>query len=537
MNIFDYKNCFEQGQIDEDWIWKIKNIIGPWVAQKKNSGLWDCVNIYSQYMCVLKKKLTRYEFAGLIVFIHPKDFSKHKTQKQLKNSMDHCLLSLKTDQIRSYSEDSENGKIVKELENLFNKPIPESEPEVYPDTVESRIKEFVSRRVATNQYTQICYGKSYGGFKSSLSIETYASKLFKEKEMPSHIMIIECIEGKITEQEITSKAGQFGIDRKIKVVIASTSGFNEHIKSIAKSRDVQLIRVNPKHEVSDNDILTPRMECGSSVRQYEHDMLSARVPMTVPLVIQDREYTTTSLTDFLQRNGIPVNSPGHVHAPVLTHDLIEDIVSQIIDKDVKHLISMLENYGPDDKVPYCIINPYKYAEREKLNITHTDLSKYKHLGHIDMNNNTIRLSNKLKDGEPRDLFSLAHEYGHYILHSHPIFREFLKRDAQLAGEACSDIWEKHWLEVQADAFASCMLMPREIVTLLYNIYWRKRFKRQKVEPMLVSNKPYWDKDFQNVVAPVARHMGVSLEAMKIRLIRIGLLIDTTASKNDIRKAI
>jgi LPS sulfotransferase NodH len=82
-----------------------------------------------------------------------------------------------------------------------------------------------------------------------------------------------------------------------------------------------------------------------------------------------------------------------------------------------------------------------------------------------------------------------------------------------------------------------MLMPREIATLVYNLYWRKWFKRQDVEPMLVSSMPYWNKDFQNVVAPVARHMGVSLEAMKIRLVNLGLLIDTTVSKNDIRKVI
>ena len=537
MNISDYKNCFEQGQIDEDWIWIIKNRIGPWVAQKKNTGLWDCVNIYSQYICVLKKRLTRKEFAGLIVCIHPKEFSKHKTQNQLKNSMDHCLLNLKLDKISTYSEDSDNGKIVKELEQLFDEPIPDSEPEACPDTVESRMKEFVEKRVATDQYAKICYGKSYSGYQSSLSIETYASEQFKEKEKPSRIMIIECIEGKITELDITSKAGQFLTDKKIKVVIASTSGFNERIKSVAEVRDVQLIRVNPKHEVSDNDILTPRMECGSSVRKYEQDMLSGRVPMTVPLVIQDGSYTTTSLTDFLQRNGIPVNNPGYVYAPVLTHELIEDVVSQIIANDVIKYKAMLERCDVNSKIPFCIFDPYKYAEQDKLIVTHTDLSKQRQLGQINMHTKQIKLSNKHKKGEPRDRFSMAHEYGHHKLHSDPRFREFLERDAKLAGEACSDIWEKHWLEVQADYFASCMLMPREIVTMVYNLYWRKWFKRQDVEPMLVSSMPYWNKDFQNVVAPVARHMGVSLEAMKIRLVNLGLLIDTTVSKNDIKKAI
>ena len=537
MNNKTLKFYFAQERWDEDWVWLIKNRIGPWVNQKGNSGYWDCVNIFSQYKGFLKSGLIRKDFAELIVAIRPDGLKEGKTKEQLKNSMDQCPVTLKLKEIGNYEENSERGKIIQELEQLFDTRIPAAQQEESAPTIESRMEEFLAKRIATEKYVRMYHGKTYCGYTSTLSIEKYTSEQFMHQEIPSFIIVFECVNGKVSDDTVSLMAGRYGTDRRIKTVIASPSGIDNRVKSQAINNNVGLIRINPQYEVSDNDILTPRMECGSSVRQYEHDMLSARVPMTVPLVIQDREYTTTSLTDFLQRNGIPVNSPGHVHAPVLTHDLIEDIVSQIIDKDVKHLISMLENCGPDDKVPYCIINPYKYAEREKLNITHTDLSKYKHLGHIDMNNNTIRLSNKLKDGEPRDLFSLAHEYGHYILHSHPIFREFLKRDAQLAGEACSDIWEKHWLEVQADAFASCMLMPREIVTLLYNLYWRKWFKRQEVEPMLVSNKPYWDKDFQNVVAPVARHMGVSLEAMKIRLIRIGLLIDTTASKNDIRKAI
>lgn len=122
---------------------------------------------------------------------------------------------------------------------------------------------------------------------------------------------------------------------------------------------------------------------------------------------------------------------------------------------------------------------------------------------------------------------MAHEYGHHKLHSHPKFAEFMKREVELEGEAVSDIWEKHWLEVQANRFASFMLMPREIATLLYDLYWRKWFKGKQVKPMLVGKSFYWDKDFQNVVAPVSRHMGVSKEAMKNRLCELGLLIDIT----------
>jgi len=163
------------------------------------------------------------------------------------------------------------------------------------------------------------------------------------------------------------------------------------------------------------------------------------------------------------------------------------------------------------------------------------LSKQRHLGHIDMKKKVVRLSDKLKERDPRDNFSMAHEYGHHKLHSHPKFREFLERDAELAAEASSDIWEKHWLEVQANVFASYMLMPREIVKLLYNLYWRKWFNSDIVKPLCVKAPMYWDRNFQNVVGPVARHMGVSLEALSIRLKEMGLLVEMMEA--DMKKVI
>lgn len=525
MEMTEQIKCFVQERIDEDWVWIIENRVGPWVDQKGNSGYWDCVNIYSQYKGIIKKGLIRKDFAGLIVAIRPKGLKKGKTKEQLKGSMDQCPLSLKLDKMETYAENSECGKIIKELNNLFSAPIPPGKQEPSFDTVESRLEEYLEKRVATDQYARILKGETYCGYTTTMSIEKYATEQFMNNKMPSFVLVIECIDGKLSDDIISMLAGRYMTDSKIKLVIASSSGFDERIKKLAASRNVRLIRVNPKYEVSENDILTPRMEDGSSVRSYEHRMLSDLVPMTVPLVILDGIYITTSLTDFLIRNDIPVNNPGTAHAPMLTRKFIEDVVSYLIEKDVKKYVASLKRCGVDDKVPYCIIDPYEYARKDKLKILRSDLSKQRHLGHIDMKKKVVRLSDKLEAGDPRDRFSMGHEYGHHKLHSHPKFREFLERDAELEGEAASDIWEKHWLEVQANVFASYMLMPREIVEQLYNLYWRKWFKCDMVKPLYVKAPIYGDRDFQNVVGPIARHMGVSLEAMTIRLQEMGLMLD------------
>jgi len=533
--LVNYKNCFAQERIDEDLVWLIENRFGPWVEKKGNSGYWDCVNIFCQYKGFLKRGLIRKDFAGLIVAIRPKGLKDGKTKEQLKNSMDQCPVSLKLNDIENYKEDDERGIIIKELDTLYNTPIPQNKKEVSKNTIKTRLKEYLDKRVATDKYTKICSGETYCGYTTTLSIEKYASENFINKKMPSFVLIIECIEDKISDDTITLMAGRYGLDSRIKIAIASPSGFDERVKKQAIDRNIQLIRVNPQYEITDNDILTPRMEYGISMNGYELKMLSGQVPMTVPLVIKDGYYTTTSITAFLKRYDIPVNNPGSIHAPMLRRDFIEEIVSEIIKNDVEKYVAKLKQCGVNDKVPYCIINPYEYAGKDRLMICRSDLSKYRHLGHIDTQRKRVWLSDKYEEGDPSDRFSMAHEYGHHILHSHSEFREFLKRYTELVAEAATDICEEKWLEVQANIFASYMLMPREIVELLYNLYWRKRFKSDEIKPLYVKAPVYKDKDFQNVVGPIARHMGVSLEAMRIRLQDLGLMLDIM--ERDMDKAI
>ena len=75
----EIEKYFVSGQIDEDWVWRMKNLAGPWVSQKGNSGLWVCVNVYSQYLGILKTDLSRIDFAKLIVWLQPKGLKEGKT--------------------------------------------------------------------------------------------------------------------------------------------------------------------------------------------------------------------------------------------------------------------------------------------------------------------------------------------------------------------------------------------------------------------------------------------------------------------------
>lgn len=523
MELIKCTECFVSKQIDKNWIWIIENRVAPWVKDKGHEGYWNYANVYSQYINVLEEGLTRSRFADLLITLCPKGFKEGKTKNQLKWNMEDKPITVTLENIKDLKEDSRNGMIIGELKKLFEEPIPDYPEEEIHKTVESRLKEYLEKRIATDPYAKIYSHEAYCGFTPTFAIEKYASPKFMEQRKPSRVIVFECIETTLTADMITMLSGRYSSNRKIKLVITGSKGIDKHIESIATNRDVSLMRIDPNYEVTDNCFITPRMDEFKSVNQIESDMLRGNLPMTVPLVIHDVTRLTTSLTDFLRWNGFEVCNSDSVHAPILTHELIENEATKLIKKEIDYYVSLLEKLSPSDKVPVCEIDPYKIAKKIGLKVIRTNLSKSRHLGNFDHRKRLVRLSNSQTDGNPRDRFSMGHEIGHDVLHSNQRFREFMERDAQLAGEAATDIWERHWLDTQANYFASCLLMPRKIVALLYSIYWRKWFKREHVCSLTIADNFYNDKNFQNVVGPMSRKMNVSLEAMKNTLIEMELI--------------
>ena len=140
------------------------------------------------------------------------------------------------------------------------------------------------------------------------------------------------------------------------------------------------------------------------------------------------------------------------------------------------------------------------------------------LGHIDIEHQSVTLSNQLDSNSPNGRFFMAHEIGHNHLH---------RRVSEKARDGIHSVVSntKKWLEHHANYFASCLLMPANVVRLLYDIYWKKEFHNEKTSPIRVNKDYYHDPVFQRVVGPVARKMNVSLEAAYIRLKKMGLLLD------------
>jgi hypothetical protein len=144
-------------------------------------------------------------------------------------------------------------------------------------------------------------------------------------------------------------------------------------------------------------------------------------------------------------------------------------------------------------------------------------------------------------------FTVAHEIGHYRLHG-----SYLAQNPNQTSPfdalseptvVCRSSQKKERIELQADYFASCMLMPRRCVFDVWNGLLNDRIPTRSLlqaalpngtivrhaQAMVYAQKKEFGLDCHHdalcweVSQPIAELFGVSVQAMHIRLEKLGLL--------------
>jgi hypothetical protein len=151
-------------------------------------------------------------------------------------------------------------------------------------------------------------------------------------------------------------------------------------------------------------------------------------------------------------------------------------------------------------------------------------------------------ANPNKEGRYR--FTAAHEVGHWRLHRglfgvNPAQASLLEEEATPA-VICRSSQAKSRIELQADLYASCLLMPRSLIFAAWDSTFPDR-KPRVLRPKVKVEHPYveiprydWgifgdprarhdDQSMEHFARPFAERFGVSPVAMRIRLERVGLL--------------
>lgn len=107
------------------------------------------------------------------------------------------------------------------------------------------------------------------------------------------------------------------------------------------------------------------------------------------------------------------------------------------------------------------IDPIAIAKEIGLKIYQTRLDDHVD-GVYDKNKKTIYVSQS--SPKNRQVFTVAHEWGHYHLHKDKDFDVFYRRDLETLGRP------KFTEEREANSFAANLLMPKKLITKYYKQY-------------------------------------------------------------------
>ena len=516
MKNVDNLRFFNQPEEADKWVWRIENGVGDYIRKEGNKSLWYIVLWESKRQGVLVDGITRREFARLLV----QECADALSESDTVNKVFHNIESFKyKSNLQDFEKEPEKSFVrgwVNDLSDLLTNDVPS---ETTPDgfTLEQRMEEYLINSTAKETYAKVRIRPIYNGKMATMSVENYMSQRFWNENRPSFTVIFECVEERLTEEKVEMLYGRFGLLRNTKLFIASTHSFSTNVVIEAGRHDFGLVLVNLKHEVDENCFIFPRTR-GDQIPEeiLWQRMLLGEEKMTVPILAFDGKRIDDSLSFILYKYASCDKDNLFVAAPVLSNSDIEAEAFRLVKPQVDFYVSQLRQCGPCDKVPTCEIDPYLLAKEMGLTVNRGKTGK--NLGHIDIGRRKVTLSNRLKADDPSDRFSMAHEIGHKVFHG---------KVSEKLGDGQHHIVPdtKRWLEYHAQYFASCLLMPAPVISLLYAIYWKKEFKREKIGRLFVDKDYYNDPVFQRVVGPVARKMNVSLQAAYIRLKKMGLLLN------------
>lgn len=513
----DCLQFFVAGRIDDLWIWLIRCRVAQWVNEKGSRSYWTVVYHHAQHMGVLTEQTSIEDFSRLLLMLCPGVTKPGDTPQKLLSSMYKCNLRFSTEE--GGASWSKIQELYKELTTLYIMPIPGVSQPDPTDTLEGRLHAYLENLVATAPWTLIKEHPQYKHHTATFSVSTYLSESLMNQNLSSSELVFVCLDERVSEDKVRLLQSKYQHERISRLFLVSTYGFDNTTRSTAAECNVALMRIDMTKKVDSITVVLYRHDSDVNPNREYRQMLQGKLSMAVPLVIEDVDYITVSMSYMLRRYSIPVQESNLIKAPDLTDEEIEQKAMDMIANDLSYYDSILKKLSICDTPPVCSINPYVLADRFGLKVKHTNRSVRGNLGGIHLGNRKVTIHH----GEcaARSKFSMAHEIGHDVLHAHYNLRSDTSngRNADIQIEPS----EEKRMEHQANHFASCLLMPSPIVRRIFSIYLQKELGMGCQEKLTLGNTERDRYLFHHIVGPVARKMDVSMESMKYRLYDLKLL--------------
>ena len=254
--------------------------------------------------------------------------------------------------------------------------------------------------------------------------------------------------------------------------------------------------------------------------EYLMEMLLGKSQIgCTPVIYNDGNFT--NLIDFLKSAGAAITKKNEVFIPFY--------------KDVTIKQKANELYGRCNYVTNDIAGETLAKLYPDVKIRFEDLPAGI-LGTFSFDEKVITISNVIIDDEHRRNFTLAHEIGHLCLHE-PYLRGHAKKFVDYSMDKMKllqdDLIKR--MEQHANKFASFLLMPQgkleaEVNRLL-------ELTGNRTGRFYLDNQMCNIKEVNGVLKSLSQTFNVSKEAMKIRLIKEGLLIDDSKEPQRINRII
>jgi Zn-dependent peptidase ImmA (M78 family) len=177
-------------------------------------------------------------------------------------------------------------------------------------------------------------------------------------------------------------------------------------------------------------------------------------------------------------------------------------------KRIKQIRSIVDTILDQEKVAKPPIKVHEIALGQKINIREEDLGEIS--GLIFREGNQVIIGVNKSHSDNRKRFTIAHELGHFFLHSeNPLYVDKVFA-VKLRDHVSSEAIDKD--EIEANAFAGELLMPSKFL--------KEDFSNGK--PGVLD---YENKDIEDIIEKLAKRYEVSTQAMTVRLIKLGVIQD------------
>lgn len=356
--------------------------------------------------------------------------------------------------------------------------------------------------VAVGKNYSIHQKKSYpidfgtDNFIADISVEVRNTHF---KNEISNLIIFECkdLDRKLDKSDFEEWRGRIqNLPYGKKLYFVTSKGYSQPIINKALKTGIGLIvwsgQGKEKWEA-------PRMLNELEQRIYQMQILRGECEAPFfPLVFEKGSFCT--MGEMLKLNELPIKAPT-LKPRYMPREMINDIVNNLLNSPQFYSINTRKN---EDRLITLLKVRINFQE-----LPHTHNGKY------NATNHCITLPNWLISEPHRLRFSLAHELGHAYLHRGELqqYESFFAANNTAAYTPSES--EFHWFDVQANNFASYLLMPdkdfRQAISVLFKQYGLHDF------PFVIDNQKGKFPIYYSIVEALASYFDVSNEHIKSRL--------------------